>query len=32
VQVVMWATIGLVFAALVSKVLDGKRDRADASF
>jgi predicted cobalt transporter CbtA len=32
VQVVMWATIGLVFAALISKVLDGKRDRADASF
>ena len=24
-QVVMWATIGLVFAALVSKLLDGKR-------
>jgi phosphate/sulfate permease len=25
-QVVMWVTIGLVFAALVSKVLDGKRN------
>ena len=24
-QVVMWATIGLVFAALVSRLLDGKR-------
>jgi phosphate/sulfate permease len=25
-QVVMWVTIGLVFAALISKVLDGKRN------
>jgi hypothetical protein len=32
VQVVMWATIGLVFAALISKVLDGRRTRADANF
>jgi predicted cobalt transporter CbtA len=32
VQVVMWLTIGLVFAALVSKVLDGKRSGAEASF
>jgi hypothetical protein len=32
VQVVMWATIGLVFAALISKVLDGKRNRVDAGF
>jgi hypothetical protein len=32
VQVVMWATIGLVFAALISKVLDGKRNRVDAEF
>ena len=24
-QVVMWATIGLVFAALASRLLDGKR-------
>ncbi len=32
VQVVMWATIGLVFAALVSKVLDGKRSPAEATF
>ena len=26
VQVVMWTTIGLVFAALISKVLDGRRE------
>jgi predicted cobalt transporter CbtA len=32
VQVVMWATIGLVFAALISKVLDGRRNRVDANF
>jgi hypothetical protein len=30
VQVVMWATIGLVFAALVSKVLGGKRSGVGA--
>jgi predicted cobalt transporter CbtA len=29
-QAVMWATIGLVFAALVSKVLDGKRSAMGA--
>ena len=31
VQAVMWATIGLVFAGLVSKLLDGKRTGAGAS-
>jgi hypothetical protein len=31
VQVVMWATIGLVFAGSVSKLLDGKRTGAGAS-
>jgi hypothetical protein len=30
-QVVMWVTIGLVFAALISKVLDGKRNALGAS-
>ena len=28
-QVVMWATIGLVFAALVSRLLDGRREQGD---
>jgi predicted cobalt transporter CbtA len=32
VQVVMWTTIGLVFAALISKVLGGKRSPAEATF
>ncbi len=32
VQVIMWVTIGLVFAALISKVLDGRRSRADSTF
>lgn len=27
-QLIIWATIGLVFAALISRVLDGKRDEA----
>ncbi|MBJ7340930.1 CbtA family protein [Mycolicibacterium sp.] len=30
VQVVMWVAIGLVFSALISKVLDGRRSAADA--
>ncbi len=30
-QVVMWATIGLVFAALVSRLLDGRRQEALAA-
>ncbi|TPG31173.1 CbtA family protein [Mycolicibacterium hodleri] len=30
VQVVMWVTIGLVFAALISKVLDGRRNDVGA--
>ncbi|MET0475694.1 MAG: CbtA family protein [Mycobacterium sp.] len=30
-QVVMWVTIGLVFAALISKLLDGKRSALGAS-
>lgn len=29
-QFVMWATIGLVFATLISKVLDGRRSDAEA--
>jgi predicted cobalt transporter CbtA len=32
VQVVMWTTIGLVFAALISKVLGDKRSPAEATF
>ena len=32
VQVVMWTTIGPVFAALISKVLGGKRSPAEATF
>ncbi len=32
VQVVMWATIGLVFAALIAKVLDGGRSATEATF
>lgn len=30
-QVVMWATIGLVFATLISKVLDGRRSGVEVS-
>jgi hypothetical protein len=30
VQVVMWVTIGLVFAALISKVVDGRRSIVEA--
>ena len=30
VQVVMWVTIGLVFAALISKVVDGRRSMVEA--
>jgi hypothetical protein len=30
-QVVMWATIGLVFAALASRLLDGRRQEALAA-
>jgi hypothetical protein len=30
-QVIIWTTIGLVFAALISKVLDGRRNAAEAT-
>jgi hypothetical protein len=30
-QLIMWTTIGLVFAALISKVLDGRRKEWDVT-
>jgi hypothetical protein len=30
-QLIIWATIGLVFAALISKVLDGRRNASEAN-
>jgi hypothetical protein len=30
-QLIIWATIGLVFAALISKMLDGRRNAAEAT-
>ena len=30
-QLIIWTTIGLVFAALISKVLDGRRNELNAN-
>jgi hypothetical protein len=30
-QLIIWTTIGLVFAALISKMLDGRRNAAEAT-